>query len=243
MQKTFIFDLDDTLIPCEIHYSRCTIMFISRMYEEFLKIAPTRVPTPQIISHLVEEENSRLINEQGGFYKEIFAQAFVETYRKLCALSKLEPIKETEEQVFQLGMSVFDPENYQNTVLPGVIETLNFLLEKGDEILVYTKGPEDSQRMKIEVNGLTTFFPNPIITHNKHHDQLKKIIGARDKERTFKVGNSVKSDINPALAAGIRAIHIPAETWSHEDEMVKDPEKVIVFSHIQDIMRRYDELG
>ena len=48
-----------------------------------------------------------------------------------------------------------------------------------------------------------------------------------DRERTFMIGNSPRSDINPALRAGLRAaIYIPHEhTWDmeHEDLDAEDP--------------------
>ena len=45
------------------------------------------------------------------------------------------------------------------------------------------------------------------------------------KRRTWMVGNSPKSDINPALAAGLHAVFVPHDqTWILEHEIVCDPE-------------------
>ena len=44
-----------------------------------------------------------------------------------------------------------------------------------------------------------------------------------DPERTWMIGNSPKSDINPALEVGINAVFVPhAHTWSLEHEEVRE---------------------
>ena len=44
-----------------------------------------------------------------------------------------------------------------------------------------------------------------------------------DPERTWMVGNSPKSDVNPALAAGLNAVFIPhAHTWVLEKEDIRE---------------------
>ena len=47
-----------------------------------------------------------------------------------------------------------------------------------------------------------------------------------ETERTWMVGNSPKSDINPALAAGLNAVFVPhGDTWilEHDEIVVPDP--------------------
>ncbi len=44
-----------------------------------------------------------------------------------------------------------------------------------------------------------------------------------DPQRTWMIGNSPKSDINPALALGLRAVYIPhPRTWSLEQQAILD---------------------
>jgi len=58
-----------------------------------------------------------------------------------------------------------------------------------------------------------------------------------DLNRTWMIGNSPKSDINPSLAAGLRAVFVPHErTWSLEREEVHDPEgRLIVVKRFSDL--------
>ncbi len=55
---------------------------------------------------------------------------------------------------------------------------------------------------------------------------------ALDRDRTFMIGNSPRSDINPALKAGLRAVYIPhPHTWVQEQEPLDlAGERMIVLS-------------
>jgi putative hydrolase of the HAD superfamily len=45
-----------------------------------------------------------------------------------------------------------------------------------------------------------------------------------DPDKTWMIGNSPRSDMNPALEAGLRAVFVPhARTWSLEKEEIRDP--------------------
>jgi putative hydrolase of the HAD superfamily len=61
----------------------------------------------------------------------------------------------------------------------------------------------------------------------KHVEQYRAIAESHKlaKGRTWMVGNSPKSDINPALGAGLNAVFVPHdETWVLEHEELADPE-------------------
>jgi putative hydrolase of the HAD superfamily len=58
------------------------------------------------------------------------------------------------------------------------------------------------------------------------------------------VGNSPRSDINPALEAGIGAVHIPhSNTWSFEQQEIADPERVVVLKSFGGLQKLFNEMG
>ena len=64
------------------------------------------------------------------------------------------------------------------------------------------------QEQKLAQSGLGDLFNNVHIVSEKHITTYQRIFGAQ-LAATAMVGNSIKSDILPALAAGAAAIHIP----------------------------------
>lgn len=69
-----------------------------------------------------------------------------------------------------------------------------------------TKGDEEFQRTKIERSGLASYFDGIHIIPSKDSAQYNRIFADRPAAM---IGNSIKSDIIPALEAGAIAIHVP----------------------------------
>jgi putative hydrolase of the HAD superfamily len=68
-------------------------------------------------------------------------------------------------------------------------------------------------------------FAHAGIVKEKNETAYRELVQQRQfrPERTWMIGNSPKSDINPALAAGLNAVYVPhPRTWSLECEMVPD---------------------
>ncbi|MCA9880012.1 MAG: HAD hydrolase-like protein, partial [Thermomicrobiales bacterium] len=76
---------------------------------------------------------------------------------------------------------------------------------------------------KIDRSGLGSYFRHAEIVMEKDaasYRFLAESIGL-DPEHTWMIGNSPKSDINPALAAGMNAVFIPHHaTWRLEHQEI-----------------------
>jgi putative hydrolase of the HAD superfamily len=106
--------------------------------------------------------------------------------------------------------------------LPDVPQTLQYLSSRHRLILV-TKGALEEQSGKIERSGVKKYFEATEIVAEKnpaaYHALVEKHSLARDS--TWMIGNSPRSDINPALAAGLHAVFVPhGDTWILEHEEV-----------------------
>jgi putative hydrolase of the HAD superfamily len=105
-------------------------------------------------------------------------------------------------------------------ILDGVPETLAYLARRHLLFLV-TKGHREEQMNKIEASGLVGYFRQVEILGEKNPPAFRRLMEkhAWDPTRTWMIGNSPRSDVNPALAAGMRAVFIPhAHTWALEHE-------------------------
>jgi putative hydrolase of the HAD superfamily len=106
--------------------------------------------------------------------------------------------------------------------LPEVPETLQYLSQRHHLILM-TKGAIAEQTGKVERSGLKEYFATIEIVAEKDPAAYADVVEKHDLEpdTTWMVGNSPKSDINPALAAGLHAIFVPhGNTWILEHEEV-----------------------
>ena len=105
--------------------------------------------------------------------------------------------------------------NHPIHLLPGVAECLPQLAQEFSLVLV-TKGDLLHQEQKLARSGLGDLFDDVHIVSEKQTTTYQTIFGAQ-LSTTAMVGNSIKSDILPALAAGAAAIHIPGRyEWEME---------------------------
>ena len=115
----------------------------------------------------------------------------------------------------------------QIELLDGVRETVTTLAAEY-KLMLLTKGDLFDQESKLARSGLGEYFSAVEIVSDKNADTYRRVIAraAVQPQRFVMIGNSLKSDILPALDAGAAAIHIPyATTWAHEhvpEETVAD---------------------
>ena len=109
-------------------------------------------------------------------------------------------------------------------VLPGVEETLGKLSEDYKLALI-TKGDLFDQERKLAASGLGELFSAVEIVSEKNPQVYGRIFDneGRDRGSCIMVGNSVKSDVLPAIEAGGWAIHVPHEhNWVLEHAELPD---------------------
>lgn len=120
-------------------------------------------------------------------------------------------------QIIELGRTLL---RLNATPFDGVEETLRQLKNtKRYKLAVFTKGELLTQEHKLQRSGLLPYFDHVVIVSDKQEQQytdLCKTLGIKPKELLM-VGNSLKSDVLPALNIGAYAVHIPYEVmWQHE---------------------------
>jgi putative hydrolase of the HAD superfamily len=128
-------------------------------------------------------------------------------------------------------------------ILPGVAATLAYLAPRHDLVLV-TKGDPDEQRLKIEASGLEPYFRHAEIVPEKNADTYLRLVEelALDPDTTWMIGNSPRSDINPALAAGIHAVFVPhPHTWvlEHEELQSVDGRRLLTLERFADLHEHF----
>ncbi len=239
MNKTFIFDYDDTLAWNQHDYSYAQLEFIRWVI--FEKLWPNAPDLQYIINLEVEIDNENV--KTMGFSMKRFPTSFQQTYKAICDEKHKSYNKEDLKKAYEIGMLAFDEERYKNLgLVEGAKETLDFLVENRDELILLTKGDLKIQEKKIKATNCKKWFGKEIyIVPKKDAGTINMVAGSRDKTKVWHVGNSARSDVSPALEAGIRMIYIPCETWAYEREHKEIPEKpgLITFQKIIEIKDNY----
>jgi len=206
-RQFLLIDGDDTLWENNVYFEQAIEAFI-----DFL--AHSSMSRDQVRAALDEIERMNVAVH--GYGSASFTKNLRQTYERL-ADRDLQP--QDIEHVVQLGERIA---SQPMQLLPKVAETVRYLAGRHD-LMLLTKGHPEEQRLKIERSGLEGFFSATAIVQEKNEETYREIVRDRqlDPARTWMIGNSPRSDINPALAAGLRAVFIPHEhTWRLEKEEV-----------------------
>jgi putative hydrolase of the HAD superfamily len=205
-----IFDADDTLWENNIHFERAIEEFLDFLDHSTLSREDARAALDEI-----ERANAGA----HGYGARAFA-AHLRTTWELLAERHVDEASIATVMAFGERILAQPIE-----LIAGVQETLEHLAARHDLHLL-TKGQHDEQRRKIEESGIASWFRHAEIVPEKHEDAYRGLVArlGLDPARSWMIGNSPKSDINPALAAGLNAVFVPhPATWRLEHQEIRDP--------------------
>ena len=100
-------------------------------------------------------------------------------------------------------------------LLPQVKDTLRDLSSR-HKLIMLTKGDHAEQADKVRRSGLANYFSAIEIVAEKDPPTYHSVIARHElvPHTSWMIGNSPKSDINPALAAGLHAVFLfHKDTW------------------------------
>jgi len=132
-------------------------------------------------------------------------------------------------------------------LLPHVREAVEEMAASHHRLIMITKGDLLDQERKLAQSGLGEFFDRIEIVSEKTADTYRRIFTEHGDgpERAIMVGNSMKSDIRPALEAGAWAAHVPFElAWALEHaEPPRDHPRFRTLTHLGELILLVAELG
>ena len=159
----------------------------------------------------IDVENVRLL----GFSVERFPTSCVQAYESVARAKGVPVDPEVRERVRTAARTVFSADP---PLMDGAEETLRSLRARGVRLALLTKGDPDVQWRRVERSGIANFFDVIQIVPEKPPAAFLDVLAALHVEPrdAWSVGNSVRSDILPAIKAGLRAVWIDAHVWEHE---------------------------
>jgi len=225
-RPTLILDADDTLWDNNVFYERAIDDFAYLMAREGFDRAEAR-------RLFVEVEYEQV--RRAGYAAEVFVRSMSLAYRRLCEQHDRRPSPEVEQEAEAVGRRVI---GYPINLLKGVAETLP-CLHRRCRLILLTKGDVQAQQDKIDRSGLASYFEAVHVVPEKGPQVLQDLVDRHglDHRRTWMVGNSPRSDVNPALEIGIGAVYIPYHMpWAFEDEPITGPERVVTLQSFDGLL-------
>jgi putative hydrolase of the HAD superfamily len=199
-RQTLLIDADDTLWENNVYFERAIAAFIS--YLDHHEYTPA-----QVRQTLNAVERETILAH--GYGLTSFTRSLVTCFERLSP----EPM--TEEKAASILGFARSISEHEIELLPGVAETLAELATRHHLILM-TKGDQAEQADKLARSGLAPHFAAVEIVAEKDPPTYRAVIARHEltPHSSWMIGNSPKSDINPALAAGLHAVFLfHPDTW------------------------------
>ncbi len=198
--QTLLIDADDTLWENNIYFERAIAAFIGYLNHHGYTGAEVR-------KTLNEVERETILAH--GYGLSSFTRSLVRCFERLST----EPVTEDKRRgVVGFAKAIADQEI---ELLPGVAETLEELAVR-HRLILMTKGNHAEQADKLARSGLAQYFSAAEIVAEKDTATYRSVIARHELKphRSWMIGNSPKSDINPALEAGLHAVFLfHKDTW------------------------------
>jgi putative hydrolase of the HAD superfamily len=198
--QTLLIDADDTLWENNIYFERAIAAYIS--YLDHLPHTPE-----QVRQALNQAERETILSH--GYGLTSFTQSLIACFE---ALSATPASEDQKSHIRSFGHSVSE---HEIELLPGVAELLPELASR-HRLILMTKGSQAEQADKLARSGLAPHFSAVEIVAEKNPAAYAEVVArhACPPHSTWMIGNSPKSDINPALRAGLNAVFIfHKDTW------------------------------
>jgi putative hydrolase of the HAD superfamily len=226
-RQNLIIDADDTLWENNIYFERA--------FEEFVAFLDHSSMAPQEVRDILDEME-RTNAKIHGYGSKNFGRNLTQCYQHLVEREirgdDVRTVMGFAERILECPMEV----------IAGVPETLEYLAARHD-LTLFTKGHVEEQKLKLDRSGLGGFFQHTAIVKEKDTAAYRLLVADRgmDPAVTWMIGNSPKSDVNPALEAGLNAVFVPHEhTWVLEKQDLQPGSgRLLVLEKFEDLQQRF----
>ncbi|MGC4814551.1 HAD family hydrolase [Micromonospora sp. DT228] len=203
--QVLIFDADDTLWENNVVFEQVIDDFLEWLDHPTLDRTEIR---------LILDDIERANTVAHGYGSKVFLRSLAECLERL----RERPATDSERQeIERLAVALVE---HKVELMPGVADALDELAGR-HELLLLTKGDQADQQRKLDACGLLHHFRAAHIVAEKDVETYRWLVREHrlDPTRAWMIGNSPKSDILPARAAGLNAVFIPNEnTWVLEND-------------------------
>jgi putative hydrolase of the HAD superfamily len=229
MKRCLIFDADDTLWENNIYFEAAIEEFFAlteNLIGEHNKVAPNREAVLELLNTLELESIPKR-----GYGSIHFVSSLRETFTRIYTGTDGQEYHDEIDAIRERLL------HHPIDLIAGVEETVESLRHEY-RLILFTKGDYNEQYSKVLKSGLKDHFHGIEIANEKHVDAYHDIVERHSLERdqTFMIGNSPRSDVIPALHAGLWAVFVPhAHTWTLEHEEIPPHPRLLHAESLRDL--------
>jgi putative hydrolase of the HAD superfamily len=226
-RQHLIFDADDTLWENNVYFERAFDEFVEFLGHSTLSANEVRSVLDEI------EVVNREVHGYGALnFGRNLRQCYEHLAEREISESDLARVMSFAERILEQPLEMIE----------GVRETIEYLAPR-HELILFTKGHPEEQKLKIEASGLAPHFRHTAIVKEKNAGSFRELVQERGLTpgRAWMIGNSPRSDINPALEIGIGAVYVPhPRTWSLEAGEIRNGSgRLLVVEKFSDLRERF----
>ena len=213
--QTLVFDADDTLWENNIRFERVVADYLDWLAHPDLDRHAQRA-----VLNEVERVNSAL----HGYGSMVFVRSLHDCFERLTG--RLADARERAE-IDSLAEELRQP---RVDLVPQAAHVLADLSSR-HTLRLLTKGDPVEQRGKLDASGLASLFASVHIVAEKDEGTYRRLAGdfGLDPRNVWMIGNSPRSDINPARRAGWRAVFVPnPNTWALERDDIDHTDPAVL---------------
>jgi putative hydrolase of the HAD superfamily len=220
-----VIDADDTLWENNVVFEQITTEFVAWLDH----------PDGEAEGRRVHQDINRALCQELGYGTRTYVRALHATFERVADRPP------SDAELAHLHRLVDRLSWERMELIDGVAETVHELRGRHD-LLLLTKGEPEEQATKIRLSGLAPLFRRCVIVPEKSVDTYRALVvdEGLDPATTWMIGNSPKSDILPAVAAGLRAVYVPhPHTWEFEHDDVPDHPAIVQLERFAELTKLF----
>ena len=251
--KVWVFDLDGTMMKTDFYVKPTEEACV-----EIKRALGDRSPTLAEIKRrhaVLDKQMIYMKNPDTGrlyyYTKPRFPTSLCKTYEILCKEAGIELNVQVIRRLYGIGLQAFRQDRYIRKIKPEAFLVAKFLKERGDTLLIVTKGDKKIQGDKIKAlkkAGLLKYFEFVFIPIDSKYSDFKLIKSRFKGVGYYSIGDTYADDIIPAIKAGYRGIWIPYEfNWKEMGKVKqinrrRSKRKSKRFGNLMEIVENYTRL-
>lgn len=207
--KLIVFDFDDTLVD--------TYGVFMDYYERFAHImSELGLGSRGEALEKLHAVDIQVVTRFGYPSLESFPLALQESYAQLAEEAGQPYDQEVAVALARLGRQVHEAPAPPYTDAEAALSALAGRVR----LLLLSQGDADSQLARVRTSGFDRYFDELNVVPHKTVAVYQELTRRWDiaAESCLMVGNSIRADINPALEAGMQAVHLLREDWAYDRE-------------------------
>ena len=217
-----VFDMDDTLVYTEYKYNRGMLRALDLLQDALM---PERLDLQQTLALQAEKQIACL--QRLGLHN-CFVQGWVDAANAMFDRAGRPDDANRQFLIQRMTTAIKAELDGPYYVVDGALALLDWLRTQDVDLVMVTAGNDDFQLQKARQSGLAPYFTDPrdgkLRIYVVKSDKTAHLAACayKSQQRAVMVGNSLRSDIAPAVQAGVLALYVPARTWAY-NQVVLDP--------------------